>query len=492
MSNPATNQKPSIAIVGAGVSGICLAVNLKRAGIHDFIILEKSNEVGGTWNENTYPGAACDVPSHMYSLSFEPNPNWTRKYPRQAEILEYFRSVARKYDIYSHIRFGVELDEAAFDEASGQWKLRTSAGDETMVKVLASGCGQLNRPAMPAIPGMDSFKGARFHSARWDHSVNLNGKRVAVVGNGPSAIQFIPEVAKVAGELTVYHRTPNYVVPRLDRPYSTFERWLFAKVPGAARAYRWALYWTLEKNRIAFTRGTWFNKMFRQIADQHMVTQIADEKLRAILTPDYDLGCKRILISDDWLPTLTRPNVEVIATEIDHITDSGVVDKEGKVREVDAIIFGTGFESTKFLTPMKVMGTGGKPLTQAWQGGAEAHLGVSVAGFPNFFMMYGPNTNLGHNSIIFMIECQAAYILGCIKKIRNSRLSYIDVKPEVMERYNIGVQEAIRESVWAAGCRSWYKTEDGKVTNNWSGFTAEYWWRTREPDFADYRLVTGG
>ena len=488
MSGTAKTNGPSIAIIGAGVSGICLAVNLKRAGIDDFVIYEKSDEVGGTWNENTYPGAACDVPSHLYSLSFEPNPNWTRKFPRQAEILDYFKSVARKYDVYRHVRFGTELDSATFDETSGQWLLKTRGGEETSVKVLISGCGQLNRPLIPNVPGLSDFAGEQFHSARWNHGFDVAGKRIAVIGNGPSAIQFIPEIAKTAEKVVIYHRTPNYVVPRLDRPYSDFERWLFKNVPGAARLYRWALYWTLEKNRLAFTRGTWFNGLYKKAATDHMAAQVPDPVLRAKLSPDYDLGCKRVLISDDWLPTLSRPNVEVLTSEVDRVTARSVVDKDGAEREVDAIIFGTGFESTKFLTPMKVFGLGGKPIDEAWKEGAEAHLGVTVAGYPNFFMTYGPNTNLGHNSIIFMIECQTDYIVGAIRKLRGNRLRYIDVLPGAMARYNEEVQTAIRESVWAAGCRSWYKTADGKVTNNWSGFTMDYWWRTRAPDFAEYRV----
>lgn len=490
LSGPQVKQRPlSVAILGAGAAGLCMAIKLRNAGIDNITILEKGPSVGGTWRDNTYPGSGCDVPSMLYSYSFEPKPDWSRKFAGQAEIVDYFEGVARKYGLMPHIRFNTEVTEARFDEEAGLWRIRTATGEEFAANVLVSGVGQLNRPAFPKIDGLDSFKGAAFHSARWDHAVDLTGKNVAVIGNGASAIQFVPEIAPKVGKLTIFQRTPNWCVPKADRPFTEREKKLFRAFPLLVRAQRWLTWIMLERNFLAFTQGSWFGKLFEKASKKELEAHIKDPELRRKLTPDYPAGCKRILLTNDWFPALARPNVAVETSHIARVSENAVVTEDGVSHPADVIIYATGFESTDFLAPMKVVGRGNADLNEVWARGAEAHRGVAVAGFPNFFMLYGPNTNLGHNSIIFMIECQANYIAQCVQALQNGKLRYIDVRKEAMAEFNAALQKDMQKTVWAAGCSSWYKTADGKVTNNWSSFTARYWWQMRHPDFAEYALV---
>lgn len=490
LAGPDVKSRPlSVVILGAGAAGLCIAIKLQKAGIDSFTILEKAASVGGTWRDNTYPGSGCDVPSMLYSYSFEPKADWSRKFAGQAEIVDYFEGVARKYQLLPHIRFNTEVTEARFDEEAGLWRIRTASGEEIAANVLISGVGQLNRPAFPKIDGLDLFKGAAFHSARWDHAVDLTGKNVAVIGNGASAIQFVPEIAPKVGRLTIFQRTPNWCVPKPDRPFTEREKKLFRSMPWLVRAQRWLTWITLERNFLAFTQGSWFGKLFEKASKKELEAHIKDPELRRKLTPDYPAGCKRILLTNDWFPALARPNVDVETSHIARITENAVVTEDGVSHPADVVIFATGFESTDFLAPMKLVGRGNADLNDVWAAGAEAHRGVAVAGFPNFFMLYGPNTNLGHNSIIFMIECQANYVAQCVQALQNGRLRYIDVRKEAMAEFNAALQKDMQKTVWAAGCSSWYKTADGKVTNNWSSFTAKYWWEMRHPDFAEYALV---
>ncbi|PKQ07113.1 MAG: 4-hydroxyacetophenone monooxygenase [Alphaproteobacteria bacterium HGW-Alphaproteobacteria-11] len=492
LARPDVKSRPlSVAILGAGAAGLCMAIKLQKAGIDNFTILEKAASVGGTWRDNTYPGSGCDVPSMLYSYSFEPKPDWSRKFAGQAEIVDYFEGVARKYGLMPHIRFNTEVTEARFDEAAGLWRIRTASGEEIAANVLISGVGQLNRPAYPKIDGLDTFKGAQFHSARWDHGVDLAGKNIAVIGNGASAIQFVPEIAPKAGKLTIFQRTPNWCVPKPDRSFTEREKKLFRSIPWLVRAQRWLTWIMLERNYLAFTQGSFFGKLFERASKKELEAHISDPELRKKLTPDYPAGCKRILLTNDWFPTLARPNVHVETSHIARITENAVVTEDGVSHPADVVIHATGFESTDFLSPMKIVGRGNADLNDVWARGAEAHRGVAVAGFPNFFMLYGPNTNLGHNSIIFMIECQVNYIAQCVQALQNGKLRYIDVRKEAMEAFNRALQKDMQKTVWAAGCASWYKTADGKVTNNWSSFTARYWWEMRHPDFAEYALVGG-
>jgi cation diffusion facilitator CzcD-associated flavoprotein CzcO len=484
------SSAPSVVILGAGISGLCTGIQLLAAGIRSFTIFEKSDKVGGTWYENQYPGAACDVPSHFYSFSFEQNPDWSRKFSGQAEIQRYLERTAAKYGVLPHIRFGSEVTSASFDAGAGLWRVRTNTGEEVTANVLVSGVGQLNRPFVPDLPGLADFEGVTFHSARWNHAHSLAGKNVAVIGNGASAIQFIPHVAKQAAKLTIFQRSANWVVPRGDYAYSERAKRIFRAVPALQRLYRWFFYWQLEKNFLAFGGEGRIAKLFEKGARMWLEQQIPDPKLRAALTPDYRVGCKRILIDDEFYPALARPNVAVETSGIARITRDAIETTDGVSHPVDTIILATGFSATSFLSPVQIEGVDGKKLEEVWRPGAEAHLGITVSGFPNFFMMYGPNTNLGHNSIIFMIEAQVRYTVSCIQALAARGLRYLDVKPEVQARYNAELQQELASTAWAAGCNSWYKTAAGKVTNNWSSFTVKYWWKTRRPVLDDFEQVT--
>ena len=488
-AQPRPTRTVQIAILGTGMGGLCMAARLRRAGIDSFVMIEKAAEVGGTWRDNVYPGSGCDVPSHLYSFSFEPKVDWSRKFALQPEILDYMKQVARKYGLRPFIRFNTEVAEARFGEAEGLWHIRTVAGEEIKANVIVSGAGQLNRPAYPKIEGLESFAGKAFHSARWDHGVELEGKNVAVIGNGASAIQFVPEIAPRVKKLSIFQRSANWVVPKADRPYTPFEQKMFKRFPWLVKLHRYQIYLTLERNFLAFTRGSFFGKLFEKAAMKEIDAHIADPELRRKLIPDYPAGCKRILLSNDWFPTMARPNVDVVTSHIAKVTPDAVVTDDGVAHPADVIIYATGFETTTFLAPMKIVGRGGRDLNEVWARGAEAHRGVAVAGFPNFFMLYGPNTNLGHNSIIFMIECQVNYIMQLVQALRSPKVSFLDVRREAEEEFNRDLQQDMQKTVWAAGCSSWYKTADGKVTNNWSSFTARYWWQMRHPDFAEYALV---
>ena len=481
-----------IAIIGSGFSGLCLGMQLKKAGIESFTIFEKSDRLGGTWRDNSYPGAACDVPSFSYCFSFEQKTDWSRKWAPQSEILEYMEHCARKYDLVPHIRFGTEIASARFDDGEAVWRLRTAAGEEVVADVLVSGVGQLNRPSVPEIPGLDHFAGERFHSARWNHGYDLAGKTVAVVGNAASAIQFIPQIAKVVKQLYVLQRSANWMMLRNDRAYGEREKQRFARHPWLTTLYRWWIWLGHEIRFPVFRRSRWMSRFVQRVCEEHLRTQIADPALRAALTPDYPVGGKRLLISDDYYPALNRPNVEVVTTGIDHLSEDAVVLRNGRRLAVDAVILATGFESTAFLAPMTIEGLGGRSLHAEWQQTPRAYLGLTVSGFPNFFMMYGPNTNLGHNSILFMIECQTAYIMGCLRQMDARDAAWIDLRPEVLAAYNAEVQRQLAGTAWAATGKSWYKNAEGTITNNWPGTTVRYWWRTRHVDLGLYRVVAPG
>jgi cation diffusion facilitator CzcD-associated flavoprotein CzcO len=486
-------SRQSIAIIGAGIAGLCMGIRLKQAGIQTFTIYEKASKVGGTWRENKYPGSGCDIPSHLYSFSFEPNPGFSHKYSLQPEIERYLDHCADKYGILPHVRFDTEITGARFDEAAGHWKIRTSAGVEDTADVIVSGTGQLNRPTVPHFPGLTEFVGTTFHSALYRRDHDLSGKRVAVIGNGASAIQLIPHVAEQAARLFVFQRTPNWIVPRGDRAYGTFARWAFRHVPFVLYLYRALIFFMSEVRFFGLKKESPLRARTEEATRQFMESQVASPALRAALTPTYPMGCKRVLISDDYYPALERDNVELVTDAIDRFSPDGVVTKSGAAHPVDTVVFATGFETTTFLAPMEIEGRGGRRLSEAWREGAEAYLGVAVAGFPNLFLLYGPNTNLGHNSIIFMIECQVGYVLQCLERLRDGRStlrSTLEVRPEAMRLFNEQLQRDLEQTAWGEGCTSWYKTASGKVTNNWSGFTVQYWWKTRTPDFAAFEERT--
>ena len=487
LSGPGGAPKRRIVIIGSGFSGLCLGIQLRRVGIQSFTILEKADRLGGTWRDNTYPGAACDVPSIAYCFSFEQKTDWSRIWAPHDEIQAYMEHCADKYDLRRHVRFGVEVAEARFEEAAGLWRLRTTAGEEIEAEVLVSAVGQLNRPHVPMIPGLDVCRGRLFHSARWDHSYDLTGRRVAVIGNAASAIQFIPRVAAQADHLVVFQRSANWMLPRNDRAYTEREKARLARYPALARLYRWWVWAMLEMRFPLFRRNRLLARLVEAAARKHIQETVRDERLRRLLVPDYPVGAKRILISDDYYQALGRPNVSVVATAIERLTEAGIRTVDGADHPADAVILATGFESTSFLAPMRVEGLGGRSLADDWCDGARAFHGITVAGYPNFFTMYGPNTNLGHNSILFMIECQASYIVQAIERLAEQDLAWLDVRPEAMAAYDRKTQAELARTVWSDTPRSWYKTAAGRITNNWSGTTTRYWWTTRRFDVEAYR-----
>ena len=474
-------------IIGSGFAGIGMAIALKKAGLGDFLILEKQADVGGVWRDNTYPGAACDVPSHLYSFSFEPNPNWSRLYAPQPEIFAYLKHVSTKYDLLRHIRFHANLTGARWDEARKLWVVKAEDGRIFEGEILVSGMGGLSNPAYPNVPGIDTFEGRAFHSATWDHGFDLEDKRVAVIGSGASAIQFVPAIAPKVAHLTYFQRTPPWVVPKMDRPVRPDERADFAANPWRQQLARTKLYWMLEARFLAFKfKPEWMN-LVAKVGKHRIRKHIKDPALQAKLTPDYTPGCKRLLISNEYYPALARTNVEVVTEGIKEVVPKGVVTQDGQFHEVDAIIFGTGFKVQDPIPKGTVFGRGGADLAEVWKQGAEAHMGIAVAGFPNFFMLMGPNTGLGHNSMVFMIESQAHYILEAIKAMKEQRIRALDVKPEVQKQFVDGVQKELESTVWQSGCKSWYINEQGRNTAAWPGFTFAYRLKTRRFKLKQYQ-----
>jgi cation diffusion facilitator CzcD-associated flavoprotein CzcO len=476
-----------IAILGAGFAGLCMAIALQRAGQHDFVILERAAEVGGTWRDNHYPGAACDIPSHLYSLSFAPKPDWSRVYPTQPELHAYLRELADRHGLRSKIRMGHDLLAADFDGTGGVWRVTTSAGVVTARKLI-SGTGGLSEPRDPDLPGLSSFTGTTFHSAGWNHDVALAGKRVAVIGTGASAVQFVPEIAPSVGKLDVYQRTPNWILPRRDRPYAGGTKWVFRHVPGLRALYRAGLYWGHEARVLAFVVHPALMRIPQRAALRHIAAQVSDSTLRERVTPEYAFGCKRVLISNDWYPALQRDNVELVTAGIREIRPNAVVDDDGTVRPVDCIIFATGFHATENPIAGRIRGLGGISLAEAWRDGEQAYLGTLVHGFPNLFLIVGPNTGLGHNSMVFMIETQVAYIRRLLALMDDADAPVLDVRQDVQERFNDGLQRRLAGSIWSTGCKSWYQHRSGKITALWPGFTVGFWRRTRAFDANDYQL----
>ena len=479
-----TNSYQAV-IIGAGFGGLGMAIRMKQQGFFDLLIIEKGHDVGGCWRDNTYPGAACDVPSHLYSFSFERHYPWSRRFAPQAEILDYLRHCANKYDISRHIRFNTEVSAAEWQEQQQHWRINLNDGTHVTARALITATGQLNQPAYPPLKGIDAFHGPHFHSARWDHSIDLRGKTVAVVGTGASAIQFVPEVAKVAGKLMLFQRSAAYVISKPDRAYSKLEHRILEKWPLTHTLDRARIYAANEARVLGFTSFQKAMELYKWLFRRQLNSQIQDPALREKLTPDYPMGCKRILMSNDYYPALAQNNVEVINHGIQSVDETGLTDSEGVHHAADVIIYGTGFKATDFLTPIAISGRDGRRLNDVWLDGAEAYLGISVHGFPNLFMLYGPNTNLGHNSIIYMLESQFHYVLQCLENLKAHPV--MEVRDDVQSAFNQRIQKQIRETVWEKGCNSWYKTESGKNTANWPGFTFDYRRRTRHLDLQDFR-----
>ncbi len=476
---------PSVAIIGAGFGGIGLAITLKKAGMDSLTIFEKAEGVGGVWRDNTYPGAACDVPSHLYSFSFEPNPDWSRRYSPQREILDYLERCVDKYGLRPNLRLGTEVARAEFDEDSAKWRIETAGGETIEADVLVSACGQLSRPATTRIEGAERFRGPIFHTARWDHDVEIENKRVAVIGTGASTIQVVPAIADRVGQVDIYQRSAPYVIPKKDRPYMPWERRLFRWFPPARLAARFMQWFFFEIFIAAFNQFRGVGRLGVRMFEHNLDDQVSDPELKRALTPDHVLGCKRVLISPDYYSTLGRPNVELVTQGVRELTKGGVVAEDGTERAADVIVLSTGFESTRFLAPMEIRGRDGRDLNEVWREGANAYLGMAVAGFPNLFVMYGPNTNLGSGSIIFQLESQMNYIADAVERLRRNG-GWLSVRPEVQQAFDSEMQSRLSTSVWQTGCNNWYIDEHGRNTNNWPGFTLEYRRRTRRLDPADY------
>ena len=475
-----------VLIVGSGFAGLGMAIRLKQAGIDDFVLLEQANGIGGTWRDNHYPGAACDVQSHLYSFSFEPWPEWSREFAPQKEILAYLEHCADKYGIRPHIRFGARVTRAHWDEDAGMWEVETNDGAKIRAPVLVPGCGPLSRPVMPDIPGLESFQGKTFHSARWDDSFPIEGKSVAVIGTGASAIQIVPEIAPRAGKLFVYQRTAPWVMPKPDGEIPAWKRAAFRRVPAAQQLARQRIYWTRELMALGFVVEPKIMKLAERYSRGFLRKSVADPELRDKLTPRYTMGCKRVLPTNDYLPALQRPNVELVTAPIAEIRAHSIATKDGVDRPVDAIVLATGFEAAEQVAPFEIRGRDGRELNEVWTDGAEAYLGTSVAGFPNLFMLIGPNTGLGHTSMIIMIEAQIAYVLDAVKRMRARGLESVEVRPDVQAVYNLEMQRRLANTVWASGCMSWYLTRTGKNTTLWPGFTFEFRLRTRRFDADSY------
>lgn len=488
-------EKVSVAIVGAGLGGLAAAIKLKEAGIGDFLLFDRNEKVGGVWQENKYPGCCCDTPVAMYEFSFAPSTRWTHLFPRANQVQAYAEDLVEAHQLKPHLRLAEAVTEAVWDEDTKVWRLTSASGAEIEADAVITAMGQLNRPALPSIQGLDTFSGPAMHSARWDERVSMKGKRVGVIGSAASAVQLIPEVAKEAAHLTVFQRTPNWVIPRLDREITDEEKALMMSEPELAvdmgKRNRQLIYdnadhffwqafeWTTE-GRAAFTRQ----------ATDHLNTQVPDEELRRKLTPDYPIGCKRILITDDFYPALMQDHVDLETTAISSINPKGVVTSDGQQHDFDILVFATGFETTGWRWSMEVSGQNGQKLNQLWETTPEAYLGITAAGFPNMFVLYGPNTNLGHNTITFMLEQQVAYTVKALQALKDAGAKALVPKKAAQDRFNEKIQADLAKTVWAdPHCVSWYKNAEGRITQNWSSHTRDYAKATANVDLSDYELI---
>ncbi len=476
-------------IIGAGFGGLCMGIKLREQGSNNFVILEKDSDVGGTWRDNTYPGCACDVQSHLYSFSFEGKADWTKRYAPWYEINDYIQNTTEKYGMRPFIRFNQEVKEAHYDDASATWTVRSKAGETFVCRHFVIATGPLHVPSIPNIPGLDKFRGKLFHSARWDHDYDLRGKKVVSVGTGASAIQYVPQIAPEVERLHVVQRTPAWLVPRDERRYRQFEKKLFRRFPLLRKLHRARLYWTNEA-RVWPVFSPRIAKAIQQLAKLYIRSQVKDRETARKLTPDYVMGCKRILISNDYYPTFNRDNVELVEGGVREIRENSVVMSDGREVEADCIIMGTGFvvDPRKYMSDFELTGRDGRHIQDAWKDGAEAYMGINVTGFPNLHQLVGPNTGLGHNSILFMIECQVHHIIESMKLMEKRGADSLEVTPKAQKEFVDDVQQSLEGTVWTSGCQSWYQQDDGRNFALWPYSTWKYWLRTRKVDEHAYRL----
>ena len=461
-----------LAIVGAGFAGLGMAIRLKDTGLEDFLVLERGSDVGGTWRDNAYPGAACDVPSRLYSFSFAPNAEWSHSFSPQPEILDYLRDCTERFGVTPHVRLNCAVEDAAWDDDAAQWTIRTTDGKLT-ADVLVSAAGALSGLKVPPFAGIESFTGKVFHSAAWDHDHDLTGERVAVIGTGASAVQIVPQIVEQVEQLDLYQRTPAWIIPRTDRVYSPLERRLYRHVPGLQRLAREAIYWARELYVLGFAVDHRIMRAPERLARKLLAAQVRDPELREKLTPDYTIGCKRILISSDFYPALGRPNAEVVTSPIAEVRGRSVVTADGVERPTDAIVMATGFQVTPPPIAEVIRGRDGRALLDVWrERGMQAHKGTTVAGFPNLFMLVGPNTGLGHTSMVYVIESQIQYVLESLRAMDEQGLEAIEPRPEAQDHFNRGVERRLERTVWSrGGCASWYLDDHGRNTTLWPWFT---------------------
>ncbi len=478
-------------VSGTGFAGICMAKKLLDSKIENFLVLEKENSVGGTWRDNTYPGAACDVQSHLYSFSFEPNPNWSRMFGLQKEILEYLNHCTDKFQIREKIKFNTTVLGIYFNESEGYYKVVT--GDKIYFsKTFVSATGGLSRPKLPEIKGIENFKGKLFHSAKWDHSYDFKGKKVALIGTGASSIQILPELAKLNSNVKLFQRTAPWIIPKPDREITEQEKSIYRAFPLAQQAVRESIYWSLEYRVTGLVINPSLMKIFQKNGEDYINETISDPIIRKKVTPNYTIGCKRILMSNEYYQSLQKQNVNLITEKISEIKEKSIMTEDGIEHEVDLIIPATGFETSEALSPFEVVGEHGKSLNEIWlKNGAEAYLGSVVNGFPNFFLIVGPNTGLGHSSMVLMIEAQVKYATQCIKSILSKNWKSMNIKLESQFRYNLEISKKLSTSIWAESCNSWYIHRNGKNTTLWPGFTFEFANKTKTFDYDDFEIKTG-
>jgi cation diffusion facilitator CzcD-associated flavoprotein CzcO len=485
-----TRRHVHVLIIGSGFSGLGAAIRLRKDGRDDFLVIERGSEVGGTWRDNTYPGAACDVPSHLYSYSFELNPNWSRSFSPQGEIQEYLRSVATKYDVIDKHLFDTEVTLAAWDAGTDTWRVDTTSGNFT-ADVLVGAVGALCEPALPDIKGIETFRGEVFHSARWNHDAALAGKRVALIGTGASAIQIGPAIARDVAHLDVYQRTAPWVMPRHDRSYSALESLAYKHVPLLQRAAREAIYWGREAYVLGFAVEPRILQAAQRVAERNISKSIKDRELRDRVTPDWQIGCKRILISNTWYPMLAREHVELVTDGIAEVRENAIVTADGTVHEVDAIVLATGFHVTDSRTYERIVGKDGRSLAAVWdEHGQQAYKGAAAAGFPNLLFVIGPNCGLGHSSMVYMIESHLNYLASALDTIERRGIATFEVRPEVQRRYNQRLQRHMRRTIWqTGGCASWYLDKHGNNTTLWPSFTFVFRHLTRRFDVEAYETT---
>ncbi len=486
MSRSERHQRAvGIAVIGAGPGGICMGIKLKEAGFHNFVILERSSGIGGTWRRNRYPGCACDIPSHVYSYSFELHSGWTRPYASQPEILAYLERCAEKYELLPHCRFGTKVTRAVWQEGAATWVVELASGETVEASVIVSAVGMFNELHWPAIPGLSTFSGTTFHSACWDWDHDLTGERVGVIGSAASAVQFVPEIVKRAGRVHLFQRTANWVLPKVDSPFTPEQLEEFRNDPSALQAARDEALATAETNNVAKSDAA--VRAQREAVVLEAMKVIEDPQVRAQLRPQHPWGCKRPLLSNDFYPTFNRPNLELVTESIEHITEGSVVTRDGTERHVETLILATGYETTKYISVIDVVGRAGVTIAEAWSDGPQAHLGISAAEFPNLFMLYGPNTNNG--SIITMIEFQVSHIVAQLRRMIDEELAWIDVRPDRMRSYNEEIQCAIEQVThWHASCNSYYRTSSGRVVTQWPGTMSEFRDRVVLPDPEDFSV----